>query len=45
MARPTFVYVSYIRTTPGKLWAALLETGSAVLRDPYPVQSARSGRE
>jgi uncharacterized protein YndB with AHSA1/START domain len=23
MARSTFVYVSYIRTTPGKLWSAL----------------------
>ena len=26
MARSTFVYVSYIRTTPEKLWSALTET-------------------
>jgi uncharacterized protein YndB with AHSA1/START domain len=25
MARSTFVYVSYIRTTPGKLWSALTD--------------------
>ena len=25
MARSTFVYVTYIRTTPEKLWSALTE--------------------
>jgi uncharacterized protein YndB with AHSA1/START domain len=25
MARSTFIYVTYIRTTPGKLWSALTE--------------------
>ena len=29
MARSTFVYVTYIRTTPEKLWSALTETWSS----------------
>ncbi len=27
MARSTFVYVTYIRTTPEKLWSALTDVG------------------
>ena len=27
MEKSTFVYVTYIRTTPEKLWAKLTETG------------------
>jgi uncharacterized protein YndB with AHSA1/START domain len=86
MARSTFVYVTYIRTTPEKLWSALtdgefmkqywfgmhcespwtagsswklvsdgwpkvisnlkslLETGSAVLQDPYRAESVHVGK-
>ena len=29
MARSTFVYVTYIRTTPEKLWSALTMTWSS----------------
>ena len=29
MARSTFVYVTYIRTTPEKLWSALTDDGSS----------------
>ena len=29
MARSTFVYVTYIRTTPEKLWSALTTTWSS----------------
>jgi len=29
MAKSTFVYVTYIRTTPDKLWSALTDVGSA----------------
>ncbi len=29
MEKSTFVYVTYIRTTPEKLWAKLTETGVA----------------
>jgi hypothetical protein len=71
MARSTFVYDTYIRTTPGEHWSALtdaefmkqywfgqavsggwpkvisnlkslLETGSVVLPEPYPVESTRA---
>ncbi len=29
MARSTFVYVTYIRTTPEKLWSALTDAWSS----------------
>ena len=32
MARSTFVYVTYIRTTPEKLWAALTDDGEFMKR-------------
>ena len=31
MAKSTFVYVSYIRTTPEKLWSALTEDRKSVV--------------
>ena len=55
MAKPAFVYVTYIRTTPEKLWSALtdrhlqpevlLQTGSIVPQNPYPPESAHSKKE
>jgi len=51
MAKSTFVYVTYIRTTP-ESWPMvifqleiLVETGSSVLQNPYPIKSAHPGKE
>src|ERR1043165_7192876 len=40
MARSTYVYVSYIRTTPEKLWAAL--TDNAFIKQDWFGMSAQS---
>src|ERR1700740_2610007 len=37
MARSTFVYVTYIRTTPGKLWSALTDDAEFMKRYWYGV--------
>jgi uncharacterized protein YndB with AHSA1/START domain len=56
MARSTFVYVTYIRATPEKLWSALTDRefmkqywfgvhGESDLNDPYANESSHSAAE